>query len=106
MILHIELGNQSLTNWLRDNKYVIYSELIRFIKTMIDEKLDSIQAIMISNLSDNIVFVVKRDSMNVTMEKAMEYFLDREEFEKCAEIRDLEILIENEKNERKDIKVG
>lgn len=100
MILHIDLGNQSLTNWLRDNKYVIYSELVRYIKKMVHEGLDSIQAIMISNLSDNIVFVVKRDSMNVTLKKAMEYFLDREEFEKCAEIRDLEILIENIKNER------
>jgi len=106
MILHIELGNQSLTNWLRDNKYVIYSELVRFIKTMINEGLDSIQAIMISNLSDNIVFVVKRESMSVTLNKAMEYFLDREEFEKCAEIRDLEILIENTKNERKNITVS
>lgn len=100
MILHIDLGNQSLTNWLRDNKYVIYSELIRYIKKMVDDSLDSIQAIMISNLSDNIVFVVKRESMDVTLGKAMEYFLDREEFEKCAEIRDLEILIENKKNER------
>jgi protein-arginine kinase activator protein McsA len=44
--------------------------------------------------------------MSVTLNKAMEYFLDREEFEKCAEIRDLEILIENTKNERKNITVS
>ena len=30
IILHIELGDQSLTNWLSENKYVIYSELIRY----------------------------------------------------------------------------
>lgn len=104
MILHIDLGNQSVTNWLRDNKYVIYSELIRYIKKMIDEDLDSVQAIMISNLSDNIVFVVKRESMEITLKKSMEYFLEREEFEKCAEIRDLEILIEKVKNERTNFK--
>jgi phage antirepressor YoqD-like protein len=47
IILHIDLGNQSLTNWLRENKYVIYSELIRFTEKLITEKLDMVQAIMV-----------------------------------------------------------
>jgi hypothetical protein len=35
----------------------------------------------------------------------MEYFLSQEEFEKCAKIRDLQILIEKiSKNETEDIK--
>lgn len=102
MILHIDLGNQSLTNWLRDNKYVVYSELIRFCEKMITENLDTLQAIMVSNLADNIVFVLKKETMDVTLKKAMGYFLEQEEFEKCAKIRDLQILIEKLRNERQD----
>jgi hypothetical protein len=105
IILHIDLGNQSLTNWLRDNKFVIYSELIRFTEKLITEKLDMVQAIMVSNLADNIVFVLKRESIDITLNKAMDYFLSQEEFEKCAKIRDLQILIEKiGKNETEDIK--
>lgn len=104
MILHIDLGNQSLTDWLKQNKYVIYSELIRFSEMLIKKDLESLQAILVSNLADNIVFLIKRDSVDITLRKAMEYFLSQEEFEKCAKIRDLQILIENPKNEAKNIK--
>jgi hypothetical protein len=104
MILHIDLGNQSLTNWLRDNKYVVYSELVRFCEKMISEDLDMLQAIMVSNLADNIVFVLKKETIHITLKKAMEYFLSEEEFEKCAKIRDLQILIEKIQNESKDTK--
>jgi len=101
IILHIDLGNQSLTNWLRDNKYVVYSELIRFCEMLIKQDLDQIQAIMVSNLADNIVFVIKKETVEVTLNKAMSYFLSEEEFEKCAKIRDLQILIEKIRNESK-----
>lgn len=104
MILHIDLGNQSLTNWLRDNKYVIYSELIRFSEKLIKEKLDTIQAIMVSNLADNIVFVLKKEAIHITLNKAMEFFMANEEYEQCAKIRDLYILIEKSKNESTDTK--
>lgn len=104
MILHIDLGNQSLTNWLRDNKYVVYSELVRFCEKMITENLDTLQAIMVSNLADNVVFVLKKEMVHITLRKAMEYFLEQEEFEKCAKIRDLQILIEKIQNESRDTK--
>lgn len=104
MILHIDLGNQSLTNWLRDNKYVVYSELIRFCEKMITENLDTLQAIMVSNLADNVVFVLKKETIHITLSKAMIYFLSEEEFEKCAKIRDLQILIEKLRNESTDTK--
>ena len=99
MILHIDLGNQSLTNWLRDNRFVIYSELVRFSEKLIKERLDIVQAIMVSNLADNIVFVLKKETVHITLRKAMEYFLFEEEFEMCAKIRDLEILIQKIRNE-------
>jgi len=106
ILLHINLGNQSLTNWLKENKYIIYSELIRYCKKLLTENLSSVQAIMVSNLDDNIVFLIKRDNVKLTLDKAMDFFMDIEEYEKCVEIRDLYILIENLKNETTDIKIS
>jgi hypothetical protein len=104
IILHIELGNQSVLEWLKENQYIIFSELIRYSDKLLKENLNFIQAIMVSNVSDNIVFIVKKENLKLTLDKAMDFFMDIEEYEKCAEIRDLYILIENLKNETKDIK--
>jgi hypothetical protein len=106
IILHIDLGNQSLSNWLKDNRYVIYSELVRYSEKLINERLELVQAILVSNLADNIVFIIKQDNVELTLNKAMEYFLSIEEYEQCAKIRNLFILIENQKNERRDIKIN
>jgi hypothetical protein len=104
IILHIDLGNQSLTDWIRENKYVIYSELVRFSEILIKNKLDDVQAIMVSNLADNIVFVIKKENVDHTLGKAMDYFLSNEDYEKCAKIRDLYILIDKTKDEAKNTK--
>ena len=106
IILHIELGNQSVLEWLKENQYIIFSELIRYSDKLLKENLNFIQAIMVSNVSDNIVFIVKKENLKLTLDKAMDFFMDIEEYEKCAEIRDLYILIENLKNETKYIKTG
>jgi phage anti-repressor protein len=106
IILHIELGNQSVLEWLKENQYIIFSELIRYSDKLLKENLSFIQAIMVSNVSDNIVFIVKKENLKLTLDKAMDFFMDIEEYEKCAEIRDLYILIENLKNETKDIKIS
>ena len=106
IILHIDLGNQSVTEWLKENQYIIFSELVRYSKKLIKENLDFIQAIMVSNLHDNIVFIIKRDNLKLTLAKAFDFFMDIEEYEKCAEIRDLNILIQNLQNEATNIKVS
>ena len=106
IILHIDLGNQSVTEWLKENQYIIFSELVRYSKKLIKENLDFIQAIMVSNLHDNIVFIIKRDNIKLTLDKAFDFFMDIEEYEKCAEIRDLNILIQNLQNEATNIKVS
>ena len=106
IILHIDLKNQSVYSCLKQNKYTIFSELIRYSKKLLEEKLNHIQAILISNHSDNIVFILKKENIKLTLDKAMDFFMDIEEYEKCAEIRDLYILIENLKNETKDIKIS
>jgi hypothetical protein len=98
ILLHINLGNQSLTNWLKENKYIIYSELLRYCEKLLTENLLSVQAIMVSNLYDNIVFLIKRDNVKLTLDKAMDFFIDIEEYEKCAQIRNLYKLLEDDKN--------
>lgn len=106
IILHIDLENQSVNGWLEENRYIIFSELVRYSKKLLTEDLDNVQAIMVSNYYDNLVFILKRENLKLTLEKAMEYFMDIEEYEKCAEIRDLDILIQNLENETGNIKTG
>ena len=104
IILHIDLENQSVNDWLEENRYIIFSELVRYSKKLLTEDLDNVQAIMVSNHYDNLVFILKKENLKLTLDKAMEYFLDVEEYEKCAEIRDLDILIQNLENEAGNIK--
>jgi protein-arginine kinase activator protein McsA len=106
IILHINLETESVSSWLKRNQYVIFSELVRYSNKLIKEKLSFVQAIMVSNLKDNIVFIIKKENVKLTLDKAMDFFMDIEEYEKCAEIRDLYILIENLKNETKNIKTS
>ena len=78
IILHIDLGNESVTEWLIENQYVIFSELIRYSKKLLKENLSFVQAIMVSNLSDNIVFIIKQDNVKLTLDKAMDFFMNIE----------------------------
>lgn len=105
-LLHIELNNQTIQSWLDKNQYTIFSEIIRYSEILINENLQFIQAIMISNRYDNIVFILKKENLDISLNKAMDYFLSIEEYEQCARIRNLFILIENYKNETKDFKIS
>lgn len=97
LILHIDLGNQSISEWIADNKYVIYSELLRYAEKLIENDLENVQALMVSNLSDNIVFILKKTDVSILFGKAMDYFMSIEEYEQCAKIRDLEYLLKTKK---------
>ncbi len=92
IILHIDLGNQSVSNWMKENKYIIFSEILRYARILLESNEEVVQAILISNLSDNIVIILRKSDLDMTLELAMEYFLSIEEYEKCAEIRDLMFL--------------
>jgi hypothetical protein len=93
LILHIDVGNQSVKAWLKEHRYVIYSEIVRYCEKLLNSDLQSIQAILVSNISDNVVFLIERKNVGLALEKAMEYFLSIEEYEQCAKIRDLQQLI-------------
>jgi hypothetical protein len=88
-ILHIELTNQSVYSWIKQNRYIIFSEIVRYSSKMIEDDIKVIQAIIVSNSNDNIVFLIKKENIKMSLKKAMDYFLEIEEYEKCSEIRDL-----------------
>ncbi len=104
--LHIDLGNQSILLWLKKNRYIIHSELVRYSEILLQKDLEFVQAILLSNFNDNVVFIIYKDTIELTLEKAMQYFLSIEEYELCAKIRDLQILIEKSKtnDEKRDIR--
>lgn len=93
LILHIDVGNQSVKAWLKEHRYVIYSEIVRYCEKLLNSDAESIQSILISNISDNVVFLIERKNVELALEKAMDYFMDIEEYEKCAKIRDLQQII-------------
>lgn len=106
IILHIDINNESLIDWLQSNKFILHSELVRYSEKLITQKLKEVQAVIVSSFSENIVFVIKEEDVKFTLQKAMDYFLSIEEYEQCSIINDLFILIENnKKNESKTIKI-
>jgi hypothetical protein len=66
---------------------------------MLQEKLEAVQVMLIANLSENIVFIINKNDIQFTLEKAMKYFLSIEEYEQCSKIQELYILIEKEKKQ-------
>jgi hypothetical protein len=106
IILHINLDNQPVHSWLKENRYVIFSELVRFSEKLLNDNLDIVQAIMVSNDIDNIVFIIKKENVKLTLDKAMDFFMSIEEYEQCARIRDLYILIQKLKDETKNTKIS
>lgn len=93
LILHIDVGNQSVKAWLKEHRYVIYSEIVRYCEKLLNSDVESIQSILVSNISDNVVFLIERKNVGLALEKAMDYFMDIEEYEKCAKIRDLQQML-------------
>lgn len=107
VVLHIDLENESILDWLKHNKFVVYSEIVRYAHKLITEDLKMVQAVLIANLSENVVFILKQSDIKFTLENAMRYFLSIEEYEQCSKIQELYILIdEKEKvNESKFAKI-
>jgi hypothetical protein len=106
IILHIDIENVSLIDWLQNNKFIVYSELVRYAEKLIKENLDEVQAMVIASFSENIVFILKKADVKYTLEKAMSFFLSIEEYEQCSIIKNLLILIDKNQNEPRPIKAN
>jgi hypothetical protein len=94
-LLYIDIGEQSITEWIYKHKYILHSELVRYCESLILNKFEIIEAIIVCNSVDNVVFMVTERDVDYTLNKALEYFLEIEEYEQCGRIRDLLILITN-----------
>lgn len=99
-----------IEKWADANKGVImdsiYSNVFDFIKSKEENRIileitpKISQRSRIQNYTEqltNVHFIISRDDINLTLEKMLEYYVDVEEYEKCAEI----VKLQNEPPKKK-----
>lgn len=107
--IQIDLGTP-IEKWADANKGVImdsiYSNVFDFIKSKEENRIileitpKISQRSRIQNYTEqltNVHFIISRDDINLTLEKMLEYYVDVEEYEKCAEI----VKLQNEPPKKK-----
>ena len=93
-ILTVYLGDEPVEEWIRGvGKSILMPELLRACESLIRGKSNTkLCAVIISEInfkSYNYHISVKRSSIGDTLDKIMEWALDREEYEMCARIKKL-----------------
>ena len=94
-ILTVYLGNESAEEWIRGiGKTVIMPEVLHTCEMIMNSKCESkLCAIVISEInlkSFNFHITVKRKTMPDTLDKIMEWALEREEYEMCARVKKIQ----------------
>jgi len=99
--IQIEIGTP-IEKWADENKGVImdsiYSNVFDFIESKEDDRIvlqitpkinqrSRIQKPM--EIPMNVDFIISKDDIDLTLGKMMEYYIEVEEYEKCAEIHKL-----------------
>jgi hypothetical protein len=92
-----------LEKWADANRGIImdsiYSNVFDFIQSKDDDRIvlqiipKSIRRSRLQNQENSPVkvdFIISKDDMDLTLEKLLEYYVDVEEYEKCAEIYKLQ----------------
>lgn len=76
------------SNFLKEHGDVAFNHIIKVIeKTHHMDDLENVDAIYFDN--QNIMCEIHRSEYTLILEKAMEWFIEQEEYESCAKIRDL-----------------
>ena len=68
-------------------KRVVYKSLVESIMTGVDLNLESVNIAEIKN--HDIMISVPKSEWKVGLEKAMNYYIEREEYEECTKIKSL-----------------
>jgi len=108
--IYIDFGTP-IETWANENKGMImdsiYSNVFDFIESEEDDRIVLQVSPKIGNRPRipknieppvNVDFIISKDDIQVTLEKMMEYYIEVEEYEKCAEIHKLQ----NQKNKPKN----
>ena len=100
--IYIDFGTP-IETWASENKGMImdsiYSNVFDFIESEEDDRVVLQVSPKIGNRPRipknieppvNVDFIISKDDINVTLQKIMEYFIEVEEYEKCAKIHKLQ----------------
>jgi hypothetical protein len=100
--IYIDFGTP-IETWANENKGMImdsiYSNVFDFIESEEDDRIVLQVSPKIGNRPRipknieppvNVDFIISKDDIQVTLEKMMEYYIEVEEYEKCAEIHKLQ----------------
>jgi hypothetical protein len=80
-------GQYSQLNNIPEVKDAIFLETISAIKHGIEKRKSSVYLFEIAD--SDFYIELKKDQWKSSLERAMEYFVEKEEYNKCAELRDL-----------------
>ena len=100
--IYIDFGTP-IETWASENKGMImdsiYSNVFDFIESEEDDRVVLQVSPKIGNRPRipknieppvNVDFIISKDDIQVTLEKMLEYYIEVEEYEKCAEIHKLQ----------------
>lgn len=94
-VLHVYIGNDDIQVWTQGpGKLVLMPEMFKCCKIIINDNLDKLQFARVeANVRKKkkaFDFFVEIDGIWDTLEKLMEWALEEERYEMCAEIKKLE----------------
>ncbi len=82
-----EESSPAVKEYIETNADRIYPWILTIIKQAVDEKLDEVAII---KFTDTKMFAtIQRNEYTDLLNKIMEHFIEKEEYEQCAHIRDL-----------------
>jgi hypothetical protein len=86
-----EESSPAVKEYLETNADRIYPWILTIIKQAVDENLDEVAII---KFTDTKMFAtIQRNEYTELLTKIMEHFIEKEEYEQCAQIRDLIIIL-------------
>lgn len=82
-----EESSPAVKEYIETNADRIYPWILTIIKQAVDENLDEVAII---KFTDTKMFAtIQRNEYTELLTKIMEHFIEKEEYEQCAQIRDL-----------------
>jgi CRISPR/Cas system-associated protein Csm6 len=97
-----EAASPAVHNYINNNADTIYPWLFDVIKHAIDKKLEEVA--IVKFIDSKMYATIKKEDYKELLQKILEHFISKEEYEICAEIRDL-INKKERKSRKKEKKV-
>ena len=111
--IYIDFGTP-IEEWADNNKGVImdsiYSNVFDFVESEEDDRVvlqvspkipQRRRPVALKEPPINVDFIISKDDIDLTLRKMMEYYIEVEEYERCAEIQKLQ---NGEKKSKKKVK--